>query len=187
MLVVDAFERTAMIGLALDATASDLAYRPGFLPLVARLSRAMSRPGSMPDQALAPGEAPAMPVGVRDGEIELVLPSGAVVSRAIDAGVVSLDDLDAAGPYLARLPRPDGPLGLSPRSPFVVAPPAEESDLSPAELPAALTGEGEDGAGPALAERPLGRWLFLGLGLLAIAEGFARTRKPGRAPLRAAA
>jgi hypothetical protein len=174
-LILDPERRTALFALPLDASWSDLSYRPGFLPLVSRVVRALARPGAMPDEAMAPGEVPAMAVG-GTGSIELALPSGAIVTRSIDGGRVALDDLALAGAYLARLPRPDGTLASSARSAFVIAAPALESDLSPAELPAPPAGEARAET-HAIVERPLGRWAFLAVGLLAAVEGLFRLRR----------
>lgn len=186
-LVLDRETRAAVLALPLDATTSDLPYRPGFVPLLSRVIGALGRPGAMPDEAMAPGEPPEMVLATNEGTLELALPTGGIVSRSIEHGRVALDDLEVGGVYLARLPRPDGTLAPSARSAFVLAPPVEESDLGVRELPAARAPETSTGDVRVVTQRPLGRWAFLAVGLAAAIEGLARARRSRGAAPRASA
>lgn len=178
-LVVSNDARAGVLALPLDASASDLPYRPGYLPLLSRVLRALARPGAMPDEPMPPGEVPALATPGMRGAIELTLPNGSLLSREIEGGRVLLDDLEVAGAYLARLPGSGGTLVPSPRSAFVIAPPLEESDLSVGVLPPRAEGEGPDAVARAVVERPLGRWAFLAVGAFAVVEGLARARRTG--------
>ena len=97
-------------------------------------------------------------------------------------GHIQAESHEAAGVYRVQLATRQRALHEEPRMAFVVAPPADESDLSPGAAPEL---EHADAAASVAAgtvvERPLAPWLFLLVGLLAIAEAALRLRPPLRA------
>lgn len=180
-LVVDETLRRAVLAVGIDDDLSDLPYRIGFVPLLASLARTLARPGSLPDRPFTAGEAPALRVAEDVEAVEVVTPSGEVVTRPIDHGRVALDDLADPGLHTIRVERAGDVRELG-RAALVLVPPAEEIDLTP-HVPTqrhADTTRDEDGE----TRVPIERFAYLLLGLLAVIEGFVRlglTRHPSRA------
>lgn len=170
-LVMDEEHRRAVLAVSLDDQLSDLPLRVGFVPLLASLARALARPGALPDRPFAAGEAPSLRVGPEVSAVEIVTPTGEVLSRAIDHGAVSLDDLAAPGAYALRVEE-DGRMRELERATLVLVPPAGEIDLTPHPAPPEVSRTERASEGET--RRPIERWFFLLVGLLAALEAFAR-------------
>lgn len=176
LLVLDAASRRGVLAVGLDDVMSDLPLRAGFLPLLVSLLRALAPPGALPDHPFAGGRAPALRVGADVTEVEIVTPSGEVRSRAPRQGLVSLADLAEAGAYVLRVHDGTGVHEL-PRAALVIVAPATEIDLTP-RLPEADTGESPAVARDGEVRSPVERWFYALVGLVALAEGFLRLRRP---------
>ncbi|UJR81152.1 vWA domain-containing protein [Sandaracinus amylolyticus] len=186
-LVLDPARRVAILGTTLDDAWSDLPYRPGFLPLAVRLVRALAPPGSMPDAPFAPGHAPELRAPPGATELVLIAPSGRLIEhdqRALGRPI-DLGGLDEPGAWRVQISTAERTREEAPRSAFVIAPPAEESDLTPR----ALTTDEDDGAredGVAqsttrtVVRRSMAPWLFALVGLMAVAEGTLRVARARR-------
>ena len=169
--------RVALSATTLGDEWTTLPYRPGFLPLVARMARRLAPRASTPDAPIAPGTAIRLrpPAGVV--RLRVSGPAGELRDlRGDDLGEsVALEDTVAAGVYRVQVATTDRPLHEEARLAFLVAAPAEESDLTPGDVP-----EGTDARGAqtssTTAVRPLAPWLFLLVGLLAVAEAALRLR-----------
>ncbi len=166
----------AALATTLDDDWTDLPYQPGFLPLIVRTMRLLAPSESTSDAPHAPGDV-----------VRFRAPAGARQLRLLDpdGDARTFDDLDAElaiaatrpGVYRAEVATRDRPLTAEPRLAFVVAPPGDESDLTPAEPPAAAGPELDDPGG-AVVRRPLAPWLFALAGILALAEATLRHRVP---------
>ncbi len=177
LLVLDEEHRRAVLAVGLDDDMSDLPLRIGFVPLIASLARSLARPGSLPDRPFVAGEAPALRVDADVQRVELVTPTGEVISRLIDRGHVALDDVAEPGLYTLRV-EAGGRVRELDRASLVLVPPPEEIDLRPhvptqRSTDTSRTADGETRV-------PIERFAFLLLGLLAVIEGFVRL---GRRPL----
>lgn len=170
-LALDEEHRRAVLAVSLDDQLSDLPLRVGFVPLLASLARALARPGALPDRPFAAGEAPSLRVEAGVSAVEIVTPTGEVLSRPIDRGAVSLDELAAPGAYALRVEQ-DGRMRELERATLVLVPPADEIDLTP--HPAAPEISRPDATSEGETRRPIERWFFLLVGLLAAIEAFAR-------------
>jgi hypothetical protein len=174
--------RVAVLGTTLDDEWSDLPYRPGFLPLVVRVLRALAPPGAMPDAPFSPGRAPELRAPLGAYALELVAPSGTVISPARGSldRPIDLSDCVEPGAWRVRVATGDREMHEATRSAFVIAAPAAESDLSTAP-PAAARAEGGTTAAraSAIVRRPIAPWLFAVVGILAVAEGALRVRRRG--------
>lgn len=170
--------QVALAATTLDDAWTDLPYRPGYLPFVVSLLRRLARTGAAPTLPVQPGALVTLDAPAGAVRLEIVAPGGERTVLAGDALArrVELRDTALAGAYRVQVASRDRPLTEEPRLAFVVSPPAEESDLTPGPVP---TGE-PDAAGAAarggVVHRPLAPWLFLLVGLLAVAEAALRLR-----------
>lgn len=176
LLVLDEAQRRAVLAVGLDDAMSDLPLRIGFVPLLASLARTLARPGSLPDRPFVAGEAPALRVEAEVTSIEIVTPTGEVLSRPIDRGRVPLDDLAEPGLYTLRIETEARVRELD-RAALVLVPPGEEIDLTP-HVPEQRA-RGDEGAVDGETRVPIERFAFLLLGLLAVIEGFVRIGRTG--------
>ena len=168
--------RTAILAIPLDDDWSDLPYRPGYLPLVIELLSSLSARSELPDRPVAPGEPVVLVPPPGATRMVVVSPDG---ERTTHEGGEALrfTDTDLAGAYRVLVATTPSQLEDDPRGSFVVAPPPAESDLSAGELPT-FDAEGEDDAtAGAIVRRSIAPWLFLVVGLLAIAEALFRMRR----------
>lgn len=177
-LVLDRHARRAVLGVALDDTGSDLPLHPGFVALAIELFRALAPEGTMPDEALAPDALPPLVVPSGTDRVDVVTPSGALVSfeSGLDAAI-DLGGLAAPGAYEVRVTDASGTRALS-RAAFVIAPSLDESRL---ERPVATDSEATSPTAAPRASRVrtrLAPWVFALAGLLALAE--AMMRRPQR-------
>lgn len=148
-------ERVAVWGSTVDEEWTDLPFHPGFVPLVHRLARELGAHAVAPASPLA-GQPVVLPPGsrVRDPEGQDWAIGDEPFARTEQPGVyrVLADDDSVA-------------------TRFVIAPPAEESDLSAGIPPDDAR---DDAALRATHQAPVGRWIFLFFGLLVLAEGALR-------------
>ncbi|MEC7519744.1 MAG: VWA domain-containing protein [Myxococcota bacterium] len=169
--------RVALTATSLGDDWTTLPYRPGFLPLVARLARRLAPRASTPDAPIAPGASLALrpPAGVV--RMRVSGPGGELADvRGADLeDALQLEDTVRAGVYRVQVATADRPLHEEPRLAFLVAPPPEESDLSPGEVPDGVEASAA-GDASAVVARPLAPWLFLLVGLLAVTEAALRLR-----------
>ncbi len=110
--------------------------------------------------------------------LRIVTPSGEVIEHdeADLEQPVELGDTSVPGVYRVQVATRESALHEAPRLAFLVAPPADESDLTPAPLPEAARSDGSGSGVNGVVERPLAPWLFLLVGLLAVAEALLRLR-----------
>lgn len=169
--------RVAALATTLDDDWTNLPYQPGYLPLVVATVRRLARSGSTSAAPYAPGDVVRLrpPSGAR--QLRVIPPRGAPRTLDVEGEEVAFDATGTPGVYLVEAATRDRPLAMEPRLAFVVAPPAEESDLAPREPPAvaADSSTSRDGA---VVQRPLAAWLFALAGLLALAEAALRLRAP---------
>lgn len=169
--------RVAIFATTLDDDWTDLPFAPGYLPLVVRTMRYLAPSGSTADTPFAPGETVTLraPAGAR--QLRVTSPAGdAQRFDELDAPL-DVERTEAPGVYRVQIATRDRPLHEEPRLAFVVAPPADESDLTPGEPPRAEGSDDEPGGG-AVVRRSLAPWLFLLAGLLALGEAGLRLRIP---------
>ena len=146
----------------LDDAWNDLPYHPGFVPLVLDGIAELGHDAPPP-----PSVETGTPLDVGDASVRT--PEGHRVD-AVD-GVFA----DTTTPGVYRVLDDDGAVRFA----VVVAPPSNESELAEAPLPE-INGDARSSGGVVASRRPLAPWLFLLLGLLALAEGALRLRGFGR-------
>jgi hypothetical protein len=175
----------AFFATTLDDAWTDLPLRPGYLPLVVRLLRRLAPAGSAPESPVVPGSRISITPPAGAVRLGVVAPNGErLVHDAAQLERIEFDATAVPGVYRVEIATRTRELREEPRLAFVVAPPAEESDLTPAPIPASQNDE-RSGERTSVVERPLSPWLFLIVGLLAIAEAALRmrvgqlARKPG--------
>ena len=175
---------TGILALPLDLDWSDLPYRPGFLPLVAELVRRLAPRSSLPDEPVEPGTTVSISPPPGAARITVVDPIG---RRHVSNGTnpFELSATELAGAYRVEVassgsaPTEDG------QSAFVVAPPAEESNLAPGPAPEDLADAGPNvavGGEGATVKQSMAHWIFLFAGLLVVAEALLRSRRIAGAP-----
>lgn len=179
--------RTALLATTIDDAWTDFPYRPGYLPAMVSLLRRLAPRGSSAPADPLPGEPLALEAPAGAVRMRVLTPDGHALefSGAELDEAITIRETHTPGPYRVEIASRDRPLHGEPRLAFVIAPPPEESDLTPAEVPASRAGGDEDGT--TTVERPLAPWLFLLVGILAIAESALRLRAAhvARSPLRA--
>jgi hypothetical protein len=176
-LLVNREHRVAMLALALDDSASDLPFHPGFVPLVLELAHVLSRPGAAPDAPFAPDTAPMLSVEPGTTRVEIVRPDHSVVGLEGDAiaAPIPLAQFTAPGAYRVRITSAGGTREET-RSAFVVAPPIEESNLRRSADPTAVA-SGSSARTASTVRDSLAPWFFALAGVLALAEAFVRLRR----------
>ncbi len=170
--------RVAAFATTLDDDWTDLPYQPGFLPMIVRTMRVLAPSGTTSDTPHAAGEAIRLraPAGTR--QLRLVDPSG--TARVFDdlEHELAFDETALPGVYRTEIASRDRPLRAEPRLAFVVAPPAEESDLTPGVPPSSGGDRDDEPRAGAVVRRSLAPWLFGLAGLLAVGEAALRHRRP---------
>lgn len=189
--------RVAMLATTVDDDWTDLPYRPGFLPLMVGLVRGLGPAGvvhagsggaardegSTAERAFEPGAPVMLPVPPGASRLIVIAPDG---TETLFEG----EDLEErvrfvperAGAHRVQVAETGTEAARDvPRSAFVVAPPASESDLARAALPARLAANEAGGARRgAVVRRSLAPALFLAAGLLAAVEALLRLRRAPR-------
>ncbi len=170
--------QVALMATTLDDAWTDLPYRPGYLPLVANLLRQLAPTGRAPQSAVLPGAPVVLDAPAGAVRLEIVTPDGERVAFSGDAleERITFESTHAPGVYRVQVAARDRALSEEPRLAFVVASPAEESDLTPGRVPSDAGGEEGARADTSVVHRPLAPWLFLLVGLLAVAEAALRLR-----------
>jgi hypothetical protein len=185
-LVVGAPERgvgpvaVSALGLGLDS--SDLVLRPGFVPLVIRLTEYLGVDRGKAPGAVHPGGAEVTVDLGRRGRAGVVVDPGGL-RHALAGRRSSFTQTGRPGVYRVE----DATGSLVPGAIFVVAPPLGESDLSPPL--AAADPDAGDGANPGPAAGrteqatvPVAPAWFLAAGLLLAIEAVLRRVGGGRRP-----
>lgn len=179
--------QVALLATTVDDDWSDLPYQPGFLPLMVSLTRRLSSSASASDVPVEAGRPTTLSIPPSVTELRLVDPSGDVLERSGEAlgPSVTVEDTAEPGVYRAQVATSERGLRDEPRLAFVVVPPANESDLTPDEVPEGRAdGDDEAHAAGTAIRRPLARWLFLLVGLLAVAEALLRLKGRREGPIR---
>lgn len=170
----------AVLATSLDDSWTDLPFQPGFLPLVVQAMRRLAPNSSTPDAPVLPGEPVRLRASAGARQLRITTPSGDTLEFDELDQDITIEQTAVPGVYRAEVATRDHPPHEEPRLAFVVAPPASESDLHPVEPPATLDSP-QSAASGTVVRRPLAPWLFLLVGLLAIAEAALRLRVPPRA------
>jgi hypothetical protein len=172
--------RTLLLASSLDAEYSDLPLRPGYLPLLAAMVREAAGATAAARGRIAPGDPVVLPSPKPGHFVEVRSPNGKSF-RFVEKGrdqPIRFTDSDALGMFEIRTGR-EGDAGEPHlRATFVVDAPRDESDLSAGPIPA-REGQPEAGARatPVSVHASLSPWLWLGVFLLVLVEGFVRARK----------
>jgi hypothetical protein len=159
--------RVILWASSIDRDWSDLAIRPGFLPLAQQILLYLARAQHSGEVAFVPVGAPrALTVPRGAASVLVTRPDGRVVTLKPDAeGVATFDETALPGIYRVRAARDGAPARDVPEARFTVVIDPRESDLTladAAELAAAAPRGAviEGGAGRG-AEVPLWPWLLL--------------------------
>ncbi len=159
--------RVAVLAVPLDDDFGDLPYRPGYLPLLARLLASLSGGLGAASELAAPGTEIDLSRFTRLGSLSVVFPSGRRHTLS-DEGDGVLRDAAEAGVY--RVVRGGREI---PEAAFVVQAPLAESDLASEGAPEVGDGRAATASGGTL-KRPLGPTLFALAAALFALEGLLR-------------
>lgn len=170
--------RVAVLATTVDDDWTTLPYRVGFLPFVVQLLRELSPSASTPDMSLAPGSVVSLRPPAGAVRMRVLTPSGATLELGEDdlTEDVSFDDTDDAGVYRVQVATRNRPLQNADRLAFLIAPPAEESDLTPGAVADGNASSADAATAGQVVARPVAPWLFLLVGLLALLEAILRLR-----------
>ena len=145
--------RVAMWATTIDDAWTDLPYQPAFVPFVLDV---LERLAGRSQHSVSPHATVSLPGSTSSQRVQVVTPSGRTVDLA-EADRVSFRDTGEIGAYRVLINGVSGD-----RFAFVVDPPAEESDLTPGEPPAAQGSTSADERERAKGvEQPLAPWLLL--------------------------
>lgn len=180
--------RVALLATTLDDDWTDLPYRPGYLPLMARAIRGLGSARVLPDRPFHPGRTVAIPIPPGARRMEVIGPDGEQHALSV-GGSQQLEtpfgETHLPGVYRVRTAGASEPLSHAPRLAFVVAPPANESDPSAGEPPASSTSQTTAAGAGVRVPRSLTIWFLLAAAVMALIEGWLRLdrRLPARLPL----
>lgn len=170
--------RVVMWTTSIDGDWTDLPYRPGFLALTAGLITALA-PTAATTQVLEPGHA--VRLAIADGSVSAALidPSGTRHALSLKAPVVTTTAQQTLlpGAYAVDVTDDNGATRQLPRAAFVIAPPLDESDLTP------MTVAASDGPPASIAtthtrtQRPFDGYLFATLLPLFLLEALLRVQR----------
>ena len=171
--------KSALLATTLDADWTDLPLRPGYLPLLAQLVRRVANAVSSVRGPVTAGAPLTLGVPPHAHTLEVIAPDGEHqrFDHLEGKSSVELTHTDRPGPYRMLAASGDESLAEVPRGAFVVAPPHNESDLSPSQGIEHWTDHEHDRADTALVKRSLAPHLLLLFALLALSEGIARLWK----------
>lgn len=177
--------RAAILATTIDDDWTDLPYRPGFLPLVARIVRRLAPGGAMPDRPFSPGSTVAIEPPPGATRMQVIAPDGSEhdLDLPADGAAVSFRETLVPGAYRVRVATRATSLEDDARAAFRVLPPAAESDLSPGQLPEAVRGGLEEEIRGAVVRRSLAPWFFLLVGILAVLEALLRVTSVRGVPI----
>jgi hypothetical protein len=170
--------RSAVWATTLDDDWSDLPYRPGYLPMLVELVRYLSPTPPSRQGNLLPGQPVtlALPAGWRHAEV--LDPSGQRHRIDNEGDTTRFPSAFLPGPYRVWMDTESGAWSEVSRAAFVVAAPAEESDLRPDVLPeriASVDAPAATQSGVAV-RQAAAPGFFLLAALLAMLEGLVRLR-----------
>ncbi len=170
--------RVALLATSLDDAWTDLPLRPGYLPLVVALLRELAPASSTPDAPVLPGSTVRLRAPAGAVRLAILTPGGERIEHTGDAldAPIELTDTLAPGVYRVQVATREHALAEDARLAFVVAPPAEESDLTPGTVPPLEGAEAGAARQASVVQRPLAPWLFLLVGVLAVLEAALRMR-----------
>ena len=170
--------RCLLLAASLDTEYGDLPLRPGFLPLLAAMIRDAAGATAAARANVAPGDSITLSAPRPDHFVEVRAPGGqtqrfwgqqpaeAPKFSATDAlGVFEIRAGAAANEHAAKL-----------KATFVVAPPQDESDLTPGVVPE-LGADVQPIAEPVTVHVPFAPWLWLAVFGLVVLEGVLRVRR----------
>lgn len=171
--------RSAVLATTLDDDWTDLPLRPGYLPLLAQLIRAVARADLAISGPVAAGDAVQIAVPPDAVHMEIVKPTGAVRRYDDVSGKQSFafTETESAGPYRV-LAAGSGGGGLLdvPRGAFVVETPRDESDLTPLDAIERWSAREKAGTDVALVRQSLMPYLLFAFAMLVLGEGLLRLR-----------
>ncbi len=169
--------RCLLLTTTLDADASDLPLRPGYLALWATLLHYAAGPAATSLAPSEPGAPIELPVAAHAVALDVIDPSGHAEHFQPSSAqrVQRYTRATAIGAYELRTTLRDAAAERSVRGAFLVTAPKEESDLSAGVVPA--NSQARAAAGGSTTHRPLGSWIFLLAGLLVLGEGVMRLGK----------
>jgi hypothetical protein len=171
--------RSALLATSLDGDWTDLPFRPGFLPLLTRLIRDVSRAELAIGGPVQAGQPVKLAVPPDAEGLEVVTPEG-VRHRYDDlAGKPSIEfpHTEVPGPYRVLAASERGVLVDAPRGAFVVEGPRAESDLTPLAHVEGWGGGTPKAAGAGVVRHSLVSYVLLLFAMLVLAEGAMRTLK----------
>lgn len=172
--------RTAVFATTIDDDWTDLPYRPGFLPFVVETLKTIAPAARMPERPHAPGEAIRLPIPRGSRMVRITGPDGTRSEIEAEEGTdaVVFEATDRPGAYRVEIGA-GGRFRDEPRIAFLVAPPSDESDLTPGEptptTAATSASESEDRDARRI---PLHPWALLLAALVLFFEGMLRTQRP---------
>lgn len=169
--------KVGILATTLDDDWTDLPYQPGFLPLMVRLLRHLAPSSGTASSAYAAGQTVSLQIPAGAAHLRVTTPSGNLHEATDLESPFELTDTETLGVYRAAIATRDRPMHEESRLAFLVAPPPEESDLTPGAAPIEEQ-TAESSGGGSVVRRSLAPWLFLFAGLLAIAEAALRIRIP---------
>jgi hypothetical protein len=170
--------RSALLAVSLDADWSDWPFRPGYLPLLARLIREVSGASVAIDGPVAAGSSLELAVPADAAHMEVLGPDGTRQRYDELKGkrVVTFSATDSAGAYRVLAAGDRGALADVPRGAFVVETPHAESELT--ALPAVESwGRSAAGATGGYVKRSLASYVLLVFAGLVLLEGALRLRR----------
>jgi len=166
----------------LDDDWTDLPLAPGFLPMIQHTIELLAPGHATAKRAILAGDVMHMqaPPGTR--ELQLRTPHGTrMVLKVPEGGAVSFDKTGHAGLYRVYS-NTDGDRRELQRMAFVVNADPQESSLGPAPPDAVSLDADGDPSAMTRKVRPLTPWIWLLLGVVAIAEIWLRPRQPAAHP-----
>jgi hypothetical protein len=170
--------RVALLTTSLDRDWSDLAIRPGFVPLVTDTIAWLAGDAQGAAMRAVEVDAPVFLPG--KGSVRIEGPSGLTARVDLEDGALRFERTDQPGLYLARplsVASDASPSSLETR--FAVDVPTSESELATQALPAAETPEGQ---ARLVGQRPRWRGLLWLVALILLAEGALRVWMERRSP-----
>jgi hypothetical protein len=170
--------RCLLLAASLDTEYGDLPLRPGFLPLLAAMIRDAAGATAAARANVAPGDSLALPAPRAEHFVEVRGPDGRTQrfwgSQSAEAPRFSATD--ALGVFEIRAGDSADERAAKLKATFVVAPPQDESDLTPGVVPN-LGADVQPIAEPVTVHVPFAPWIWLAVFALVVLEGVLRVRR----------
>jgi hypothetical protein len=167
--------RVALLLTTIDDDWTDLPLRPGYLPMTVRLLRYLAPSGATSQSAVTPGTPVTLSAPAGTVRMRIVGPDGQSTEHRSEPHV-EMTQTDVPGVYRVQVATRERELHEEARLAFVVAPPPEESDLTPGRAPHSTDDRGEDDRAITVVHRPIAPWFFLFVGIFAVIEAALRLR-----------